>query len=346
MKAFSVSTQVTSSSIWEWEIKWSVHWFDCDESLTWWGLNSNPGPFRSFYLYLCSLGELRLLVSWCACGRCGMPCSDEDRGRSRRLGAEDWRWSHISGTQWPGDREVRWSWGDEESEFLGWASKSRATVCQWFDLKTTGIVCQWFDLKTTETIFSSLASKPVVTVFSGLTSKPVATISDGFALKSAATVSSGLALKPVVTVSPGLTLKPVVDFLVEPQNRGGWWFPGLSLKTVSFSLVIWDSKSPWRFLGLDLKTKWTLVCRLRHKTDGGRLAWDTRRDLAACFTWKQVRLGFSSLPSRLAEVWRRVGAHDTITEVASESSRRRTGRCDRLRQILLPLFCRFCCISP
>jgi hypothetical protein len=30
-----------------------------------------------------------LLVSWCAGGRCGMACSDEDRARSRRPGAED-----------------------------------------------------------------------------------------------------------------------------------------------------------------------------------------------------------------------------------------------------------------
>jgi hypothetical protein len=30
-----------------------------------------------------------LLVSWCAGGRCGMACSDEDRGRSRRPGAEE-----------------------------------------------------------------------------------------------------------------------------------------------------------------------------------------------------------------------------------------------------------------
>jgi hypothetical protein len=29
-------------------------------------------------------GESRLLVSWCAGGRCGMACTDEDRGRSRR----------------------------------------------------------------------------------------------------------------------------------------------------------------------------------------------------------------------------------------------------------------------
>jgi hypothetical protein len=33
-----------------------------------------------------------LLVSWCAGGRCGMACSDEDRGRSRRPGAEE-TWS-------------------------------------------------------------------------------------------------------------------------------------------------------------------------------------------------------------------------------------------------------------
>jgi hypothetical protein len=84
-------------------------------------------------------------------------------------------------------------------------------------------------------------------------------------------------------------------FLVEAQNQGGGGFPGLGLKTGSFGLVIWASKSPRRFVGLGLKTKWTLVCQLRHKTDGGRSAWDTRRDLAACLASKQVWLGFSSL---------------------------------------------------
>jgi hypothetical protein len=39
--------------------------------------------------YLVSCGESHLIVSWCACGRCDMAGSDEDRGRSRRLGAED-----------------------------------------------------------------------------------------------------------------------------------------------------------------------------------------------------------------------------------------------------------------
>jgi hypothetical protein len=123
----------------------------------------------------------------------------------------------------------------------------------------------------------------VPTVSSGLTSKPVVM---GF---------SGLASKPVETVSPGLASKPVVGFLVEPQNQGGGGFPSLGLKTGSFGLVIWASKSLRQFLGLGLKTKWASVCRLRRKIDGGRSARDTRRDLAACFVWKQVWLGFPSL---------------------------------------------------
>jgi hypothetical protein len=63
---------------------------------------------RLFYLYLCEVGKLCLLVSWCAGGRCSMVCSDEDRGRSRRPSAEDRGWSHRSGTRLPGDREVDW----------------------------------------------------------------------------------------------------------------------------------------------------------------------------------------------------------------------------------------------
>jgi hypothetical protein len=41
---------------------------------------------------------------------------------------------------------------------------------------------------------------------------------------------------------------------------------------------------------LGLKTKRDSVCRLRHKSDGERSARDTRRDLAADFALKQVRL--------------------------------------------------------
>jgi hypothetical protein len=133
------------------------------------------------------------------------------------------------------------------------------------------MVCEWFGLKTTQTVFAGLASKPVATVFVGLASKPVAT------------VFSSLTSKLMATVSTGLASKLVASFLVESQNQGGGEFPSLGLKTGSFCLVIWVSKSPRRFLGLDLKTMWASVCRLHHKTDGGRSAWDTRRDLAACF---------------------------------------------------------------
>jgi hypothetical protein len=36
------------------------------------------------------------------------------------------------------------------------------------------------------------------------------------------------------------------------------------------------------------------------------MAWDTRRDLVSCFTWKQVVLGFPSLALRLVEAQLRV----------------------------------------
>jgi hypothetical protein len=140
--------------------------------------------------------------------------------------------------------------------------------------KLMAIVCEWFGLKTTRTVFAGLASKPVVTVSAGLASKPVVTIFSGLTSKPVATIFSSLASKLVAIVSPDLTLKPAVGFLVEPQNQGGGRFPCLGLKTGSFGLVIWVSKSPRRFLGLGLKIKWASVCRLRHKTDGGRSAWD------------------------------------------------------------------------
>jgi hypothetical protein len=133
-----------------------------------------------------------------------------------------------------------------------------------------------------------LASKPVVTVSGGLASKPAATVSTGFASKSVPTIFSSLASKLMATVSPGLASKPAIGFLVEPQNQGGEGFPGLGLKTGSSDLMICASKSPRWFLGLELKIEQVSICRLCHKTDGGRLARDTRRDLAACFAWKQV----------------------------------------------------------
>jgi hypothetical protein len=194
-----------------------------------------------------------LLVSWCAGGRCGMACSDEDRGRSRRPGAEDREWLHRSGTRWSGDQEVGWR-------------------------HVRSAVCEWFGLKTTRMVFVGLASKPVVTVFGGLVSKLAVTVFSGLASKPVATVSDGLASKPTVTVFSGLASN--LALTVWPQNLL-WQFFGLGLKTDSCDLMIWTSNSPRRFLGLDLKTKQTSVYRLRHKTDEGRSARGTCRDLAA-----------------------------------------------------------------
>jgi hypothetical protein len=120
-------------------------------------------------------------------------------------------------------------------------------------------------------------------------------VSSGLASKPAAMIFSSLASKLVATVSPDLISKPTIGFLVEPQNQSGGGFSGLDLKTGSSDLVILTSKSPRWFLDLGLKTKHVLVCRLHHKTDGVRLTWDTRRDLAACLAWKQFWLGFPSL---------------------------------------------------
>jgi hypothetical protein len=144
-------------------------------------------------------------------------------------------------------------------------------------------------------VVTSLASKPVATVSAGLTLKPAATVFASLASKPVVTVFFSLASKLVAMVSPGFVSKLVVGFLVETQNQGGGGFPNLGLKNDSSDLVIWASKLLRWFLGLGLKTKRASVYRLYHKTDGGRSAWDMRRYLAACFAWKQVWLGFSSL---------------------------------------------------
>jgi hypothetical protein len=157
------------------------------------------------------------------------------------------------------------------------------------------MVCEWFGLKTTQTVFAGLASKPVVTVSGGFASKPAATVFSGLTSKLVVMVFSSLTSKLVAMVSLGLASKLAVGFLIEPQNQGGGGFSGLCLKTDTSGLVIWASKSLRRFLGLGLKTKRASVYRLRHKTDGGRSAWDTRGDLATCFTWKQVWLEFLNL---------------------------------------------------
>jgi hypothetical protein len=73
-----------------------------------------------FSFIFVSFGESCVLISWCAGGRCGMVCSDEDRGSGRRPGIEDRGWSHRSGTQWPGGAMcgLHRARGDEERGFL------------------------------------------------------------------------------------------------------------------------------------------------------------------------------------------------------------------------------------
>jgi hypothetical protein len=123
--------------------------------------------FESIIVLFCfsfifvSIGKSCLFVSWRAGGRCGMVCSDEDRGRSRRPGAEDRGWSHSSGTRWPGGREVGWrcvrsvpgTW--RLGARVSWLSlKTKVDGFRRFNLKTGGDSFSRFGLKTGGRFFS------------------------------------------------------------------------------------------------------------------------------------------------------------------------------------------------
>jgi hypothetical protein len=114
-----------------WETKWSVPWFDCDESLTWWGLNLNPGHFGYFTFILCFV--------WRITFACLVVCRWQVRPS-----AEDQGWSHRLGTRWPGDQEVVWRYVRSAP-----CTQRREAQVSWLRLKITG------------TVFSSLTSKPV-----------------------------------------------------------------------------------------------------------------------------------------------------------------------------------------
>jgi hypothetical protein len=141
----------------------------------------NPRHFGSITFISVSFGESRLLVSWYRGGRCGMACSDEDRGRSTRPGVEDWGWLHRSGTRWPGDREVRWcfvrsaphTWRREaQVSWLSLKTKVHGLLVVWsqnrwnsflrFGLKTGGYHFSRFGLRTGGSGFPVWASKPVI----------------------------------------------------------------------------------------------------------------------------------------------------------------------------------------
>jgi hypothetical protein len=79
---------------------------------------------------------------------------------------------------------------------------------------------------------------------------------------------------------------------------------------------------------------WATVCRLCHKTDGMmKTALDTHRVLTTCFTWKQVRLGFPSLASRLVEArhgrctWHHHRGHVEMKPKIDGSMRRAASNC-------------------
>jgi hypothetical protein len=99
-----------------------------------------------FSFIFVSFRESCLLVSWCAGGRCGTVCSDEDRGRSRRPGAGDRGWSHRSGAWWPGSREAgrrgaRVSWLSLKTKVNGlWVvwPQNHSDGFRQFGLKTGG----------------------------------------------------------------------------------------------------------------------------------------------------------------------------------------------------------------
>jgi hypothetical protein len=117
-------------------------------------------------------GETCFLVSWCVGGECDMADSDENRGRSRRLGAEDWRWSGTSRVlnRWmigrSGDTMCnlhhtrRW---DEKREVFDLASKPVAMVCWWYGHKTT-VMVSWFGPQNQGRWFGDLGLKITVTI--------------------------------------------------------------------------------------------------------------------------------------------------------------------------------------
>jgi hypothetical protein len=98
--------------------------------------------------------------------------SDENRGRSRRLGAEDQGWSSTGRVlggwtiERPGDAMcgLHRAQGDDEHRFLGLASKPRSTVSLSLTLKLVAMVSLSLALKLVAMVSLSLASKPVATV--------------------------------------------------------------------------------------------------------------------------------------------------------------------------------------
>jgi hypothetical protein len=169
-------------------------------------------------------------------------------------------------------------------------------------------VCEWFDLKIIWTVFTGLASKPVATVSGGLASKPAATVSGGLASEPDMTVFSSFTSKLVTTVSPGLTSKSVVGFLVEPQNQGGGGFSSLGLKITA--TVSWFGPQNQADFGLSVASQ-----NRRREVDAGHASRSSGLHHVEA---SLARVSQSDLKTGGGVMMG--GAHDTITEVASEAS--------------------------
>jgi hypothetical protein len=97
-----------------------------------------------FSFIFVSFGESRLLVSWCAGGRCGMTCSDEDHGRSRRL------------VQRTGDG--RTCWDSVTGRSRGWVVPCAVCIVH-VETRSVGFLVE--PQKKGQQSVSGLASKPV-----------------------------------------------------------------------------------------------------------------------------------------------------------------------------------------
>jgi hypothetical protein len=104
-----------------------------------------------------------------------------------------------------------------------------------------------------------------------------------------------------------------VGFLAEPQNQGRRLVSGLASKPLGRVSRFGPQNRRLRFGDLGLKitvtVSWFVLqnyagygLSVAPQTEGRmKMTWGIHRDLAACFAWKQVGLGFFSLASRLAE---------------------------------------------
>jgi hypothetical protein len=121
-----------------------------------------------------------VLVSWCVGDKCGMVGSDEDQGRSRRLGAED----------------------------RGWLTTGRVLTGRMIERSSDAVYSLHCAQEDEERGLLDLASKPRSTVFLGLASKPVPMVlvvwpqnhSLGYSFFGLKTGSCGLVIWP--TKSP------------------------------------------------------------------------------------------------------------------------------------------------